>query len=351
MSLVIYSPLGLSKNIHKAFKQLFKEKKSKEIWPYLGVSFKFYPESKTRVRQALLCSATTGWMKSIKSVLLQLQYNWCRQFFEKNPKKIAVTWNGLKGSRGIFMSAAKDAKSETIFLENACFPGYVAKDSQGINFGNSLVRDALFYEQWYKNSPSHLKFDKEKLKSELVSRQATYHPGVKQVTTPPESVKDKFIFCPLQVENDTQITLYSPIFRCLKTYIRTLAKVSEHLPQGWHLRIKEHPSSKVIYTDLISSLETEKFQLDNTTDTLKQVALSQSVMCINSSLGLQAFLFDKSVITLGQSFYSFGDMALNVGSLNELEETMRNIKNISFDKRLRHIFLYYLLNNYYVKLK
>ena len=44
--------------------------------------------------------------------------------------------------------------------------------------------------------------------------------------------------------------------------------------------------------------------LDNDTDTFEQVAASRGVVTVNSSVGIQAFYFDKPVVVCGQTFWS-----------------------------------------------
>ena len=97
-------------------------------------------------------------------------------------------------------------------------------------------------------------------------------------------------------------------------------------------------------------MRSSKLILDNNTDTLKLIELSQAVLCLNSSVGLQAFFYDKPVITLGQAFYSFGNMTYDFKNINDLKALISKPHKMTFNANLRRIFLNYLVQEYYVKI-
>lgn len=114
-----------------------------------------------------------------------------------------------------------------------------------------------------------------------------------------------FLFCPLQVPDDSQVRLFAGWTRDYTGFITALTEAVPQLPQGWHLRLKEHPSAKQSLADMLAPLlATGRAVLDNSTDSFAQLAASQGVVTLNSSMGLQAFFHDKPVITLGRAFFA-----------------------------------------------
>ena len=342
---LIYAPIGMRRKTQQAFKA--RNHQSARIICTLGCSLVSYPETDERIKKITQYAHIHPWLRPFKTQLFKWQYNWTRRYFERQTHAIAVTWNGLKGSRGVFMQAAKDAHVDTLFYELGCFPGYLAEDPKGINYENSLVREKSFYVDWYQQHKRRA--DLAALKKNLTARQSIQHPNVAHNKSTCDLNNTHYIFCPLQVGSDTQMTAYSPWIDSLEGYIHLLAEVSHALPEGWHLRIKEHPSSPISHTDHIQSLVHEKLKLDNQTDTLEQMKHANAVMCINSSLGLQAFLFECPILILGQAFYAFADMTTNIFDKTSLIEALKNIERNHFDQELRNMFLHHLLCDYYIK--
>ena len=231
MEHLIYLPLGLSQKTHQIIQKIFKNKKTKSL-RYLGLKFRGYHESSQRAQQALEASSYHSKIPSkIKYLLLKLQYNWARSLFESDKDSIAVTWNGVKGSRGVFMMAAKDAGSQTIFLENAYFNGYVAQDTQGINYSNSVPRWTDFYINWSMVNKCDLEL-LELTKQSLRSRERKTLKSIQYRSQSPIKKEKLFIFCPLQVEDDTQLLCYSPWIKNLSTDLDILNEASLVLPEG-----------------------------------------------------------------------------------------------------------------------
>ena len=314
----------------------------------MGLSHKNFPETKDRVNTAITASSTKSRYKPLKSIFLRLQYNWTRQYFMKHPHVTAMCWNGTKGSRGVFMSAAKDSGVKTVFLERSPFQNYIVADIRGINVACGLPQNPLFYLTWSKNKAQPL--NKKLYQQYLHKRRPLSKKHVQHKPATSSLKHSKYIFCPLQVNDDTQITLYSPWIQNNYEYLEILSIVSESLPEGWHLRIKEHPSSRLDLAGLIKTYESKKLRLDNTTDSFEQTEHAHAVLTINSSLGLQSFLFDKPVITLGQTFYSFENMTTQVNDIKTLQDILSKPQELTFNAPLREAFIQYLFEEYYVKI-
>ena len=321
--------------------------------PFIGLSMRHFAESAARTREALAVAKKkprTDFGKWLKYRLIWAQYNWSRRYFSKHPDALAMCWNGLTGSRRAFMAGAKDAGAARLFAELAPFPGRVTLDHSGVNAQNSLPREASFYTDWAGQSAERRAEGWRTLGESLTAR-ASRRSDVGQGGELPKDVGN-FLFCPLQVPNDSQITLFADWVQSVEGMLDALAQAAKHLPNGWHIRIKEHPSAKSSLAVALSKALAKagpRLIVDNQTDTFAQVAAGRGVITINSSVGLQAFFHDKPVITLGKAFFAIPGLVTPVGNPEDLARTCAQVESLWYDPDLRAAFMNYLDQVYYPK--
>ena len=109
---------------------------------------------------------------------------------------------------------------------------------------------------------------------------------------------------------------------------------------------KEHPESFWRYNT--HAMETDRFLFANgnpTSDLIKNASL---IVTLNSSVGLEAMLFDKPVVTLGQAFYAFDGLTQQCSSAKDVFEVFKNPEQVSFNPKDRRAFLSWLANDYYL---
>jgi len=304
-----------------------------------------YPETTKRVTAAFDAATkkpTNGLLATAKKTLLRLQYNGSRAFFAKRPDAVAVAWNGLNGTRRVFMDGAADAGARRLYFELCPFKGRITVDPCGVNYANSLPRIATPYLSWAAVEATSTSW--RDIGSEITAR-APSHPKTMNADTKP--LTDPFIFVPLQVPGDSQLRLFGGSFPTVETTLKAVATAASHLPDGWHLRIKEHPTSPIRFDGLIGELAHSKLVLDNATDTFAQVAAARAVVTVNSSVGLEAMFFDKPVAALGQCFWAIPGIAAHAPSLAALIDLMKDPAKITFDPASRSAFLAFLIDQYY----
>lgn len=323
--------------------------------PFIGLSSRAYPEAEARAEAALAVAkrqpkGPLG--RALKRQLLIRQYAWARGYFTRHPDDVAVCWNGMTGSRRVFMDGARDAGAARLFMELAPFPGRITLDSEGVNAASGLPRDPGFYRAWAAESPDRQGDGWRALGEGLVARTARRR-DVGQGDGAALARAGKFLFVPLQVPNDSQITRFGGWVGSVEGMIAALADAATALPEGWHLRIKEHPSARIPMGDALAAARArtgDKIVIDNATDTFAQVAASWGVITINSSVGLQAMFHDKPVLVLGQAFFAIPGVATPIPGPAALAETLAAPDTLSFDPALRAAFLTYLDRAYYPKL-
>ena len=311
--------------------------------PKLGL--RDWPETHTRAETALLAARgipAPGLKRRIWTRILQMQYNGTRAYFEKHPSHVAVGWNGLNGTRRVFMDAAKDAGTRTLFFELGPFPGRITVDPAGVNYANALPRTADPYLDWLATSGTDPN-DWRKIGAAIKQR-APDHPPPASGDLPP--LDSPFIFAPLQVPGDSQLRLFGGAFRTVDSFVTALISAAKALPEGWHLRLKEHPSTPAFVAEMLCDVDAPIY-LDNASDTFAQVAASRGVVTINSSVGLEAMFFDKPVTACGTCFWAIPGMADCAPDQSALTTAMANAANWTFDSNVRNAVLSFLDQVYY----
>jgi capsular polysaccharide export protein len=303
-----------------------------------------YPETRDRAAAAFETATkkpAEGAKAAAKRALLRLQYNGARALFEANRDAVAVAWNGLNGTRRVYMDGARDAGARTLYFELCPFPGRVTVDPCGVNFQNGLPRDGAFYLDWAKdNGAESWRTVRETIRARTRAIPREETAGDRPLTEP-------FVFVPLQVPGDSQLRLFGGAFRTVEAVIEAMAEAAKRLPDGWHLRLKEHPTSPVAFGDLIDRLKHPKLVLDNATDTFAQVAASRAVVTVNSSVGLEAMFYEKPVVALGQCFWAIPGIAGYCPTPEALSSALSDPGALSFDPATRAAFLSFLADTYY----
>ncbi|MCU0803309.1 MAG: capsular biosynthesis protein, partial [Rhodobacteraceae bacterium] len=273
------------------------------------------------------------------------QYNWAREHFTDNPAHIAVAWNGLTGSRMAFMAGARDAGAATLYAELAPFPGRITLDPAGVNAEGSVPQDPAFYANWAGIDPARNGDGWRAMGAGQTARPSRRR-DVGQSDAPlPDA---PFLFCPLQVPDDSQVTLFAGWAGGMTGFLSALGEAAQALPKGWHLRLKEHPSAKTPLAPLIAPLlATGRVVLDNATDSFAQLTASRGVVTLNSSMGLQAFFHDKPVIVLGRAFWALPGVAVQMKGQVDLDAAFAAPDALTFDQGARARFMNWLDQVYY----
>ena len=274
-------------------------------------------------------------------------FRWSMQLFrvysavlrEKSPHAVCV-WGGQYRS-ALLALAARAQQITVVHLEHGVLPFTTAVDLQGINADNSLPRDPEFY----RALPAAPAQDNE---TTLEVRQV--RPGKPGEDAGLDALPEHYIFAPLQVDSDTQILLQSPWIRDMREFFRLLVQAFKQLddPQ-LHLIFKEHPSSATAYPDLHHEVGREsRIHIVNTYLTQELIKHADSVVTINSSVGIESLLFDRPVIVAGRAFYKIPGLVMKADSQAQLLDALQRVKTFQCDQLLRRNFLHYLASEYLV---
>lgn len=270
---------------------------------------------------------------------LQLFKAYSAALEERSPDAVAV-WGG-KYRASLLTLAARMKDIRIVHLENGTLPNTTAIDLQGINANNSLPRDP----QFYRSLPTPPAGDTA---VSLVAR--AVKPNKPGEDAGLETLPERYIFAPFQVDFDTQILLQSPWIRSMRQFYSLLVDVFRQMDDP-HLQLifKEHPSSPACYPDLHRKVTGEKrVHFVNTQSTQTLIENAESIVTINSSVGIESLLFDKPVIVLGCAFYNIHELVIQAGNRNELLQAMRSARNFTTDQVLRRNFIHHLQSEYLV---
>ena len=258
---------------------------------------------------------------------------------EKSPHAVCV-WGG-KYRASLLALAARTQQVTVVYLEHGVLPFTTAVDLQGINADNSLSRDPDFY----RTLPAAPARDNE---ATLDVRKTT--PGKPGEDAGLDALPERYIFVPFQVDSDTQILLQSPWIKNMRGFFRLLVRVFKLLddPQ-LHLIFKEHPSSNSVYPDLHRKAGKEpRIHIVNNYLTQELIEQAESVVTINSSVGIESLLFERPVIVAGRAFYNIPGLVMKAESETELLDALQHVKTFRSDPLLRRNFLHYLETDYLV---
>ena len=296
------------------------------------ISLRRYEEARVVAERALANAPNqpSSWLtQTLRLWHLRAQYAGARRLFRRRRSAVAVAWGGNDGGRMAFMEGARAAGARRLYVEHAPVPGRITVDPRGVHALCSLPRTLEPYLAWADQHVRDRKTWRE-ARSDIRQR-AKFVPKVSDDKLP--SLSAPFLFVPLQVPCDD--------------FVATLVLVASSLPDGWHLRLKEHPSTRVSVVEEIRAADTPQIWLDNDTDTFSQVAASRGVVTVNSSVGIQAFYFDKPVVVCGQAFWAIPGIATPAPDLESLKVVLAEAEELGFDVDARDAFMSYLSSVYF----
>jgi hypothetical protein len=149
-----------------------------------------------------------------------------------------------------------------------------------------------------------------------------------------------FVYFPLHVTDDYKIRKVIP--HC-EDQASLVEQVADALPPGHDLVLKEHPMSIGRNSlRLLRRLRTRPNVrlVEPHTSTHELIRRSEAVAVISSTVGLEALLYEKPVLTLGQPFYSGYGVTLDVDSFREIRAKVPELLRFRPDPETIRRFLH-----------
>jgi hypothetical protein len=148
-----------------------------------------------------------------------------------------------------------------------------------------------------------------------------------------------FVYFPLHVTDDYKIKRVIP--HCADQ-ADLVEQVANALPHGWDLVAKEHPMdlgrTPAALLKRLTRIDNVRVvpPVWNSHDLIEQ---SEAVVVISSTVGLEALLYDKPVLTLGQPFYSGLGVTMDVDSFAEIRDAVPAVLKFRPDRTRVREFL------------
>jgi hypothetical protein len=163
----------------------------------------------------------------------------------------------------------------------------------------------------------------------------------------PEPQDGGFVYFPLQVPGDYKITRLRPHCADQAAIVRQVANA---LPPGLELIVKEHPMSigRDPLRELHQLARIPNLRLvDPHTSSLGLIRRSVGVATISSTVGLEALLYDKPVLTLGRPFYAGYGVTLDLDDFGEIRDRVAKLLEFHPDRDRTRQFLHAALRRCY----
>lgn len=212
------------------------------------------------------------------------------------PDKIVV-WNGFTGYvANILRLITVARKIPSAFLERGLLKNSLFIDRQGVNGASSL------------NDLSADKLDRISL-SELEYNNIVQLFNVAPEIPEPAIKSNQNIFFPLQVQLDTNIIMYSSYKSMREAFFEIYDALNK--PNSSFL-VRPHPEELPETAPNIPRYENIRVSTEQSLD--YWLDWSDVVVTINSTVGLEALIKGKKVISLGGSIYSSAGLTSNLSS-------------------------------------
>lgn len=271
------------------------------------------------------------------TLLLRLELAWVALRIQalltrEKPMNVAM-WNGSHRYCQLLLSLLPE-DCQTFFFENGLLPNTTTLDTKGVNYRNSVPRDADFFRDYQAPVGA------VSAQSMLVPRKP------RNLNLPEINLPERFVFIPFQDDRDTQVRLFSPWV----TDMHHLFALGERLAAetGMTVIFKEHPASREKYPDLHARCH-ERLLFANGNNTQALIQASQFVITVNSTVGLESILLDKPVMTLGQAFFNIPGLVAHADSADALIEQACACPEWSLDEQVRENFLGYMAVEYCIE--
>jgi capsular polysaccharide export protein len=253
-----------------------------------------------------------------------------------------LVWNGSNKLLSMAIHAARRRGIPVIHAEHGYFPGTMQLDLEGVNAASSLSRRAhsgqaqrppqpaldarldAIIDAVRGDAPSrvvrtaiparYLQSRSVRAINALFYRLRPYGLGKPMLPgyQDPPLPADGFVFYPLQVRKDSQLLLHSPIWG--NDHAAVIASLSEQLAlmnPPRRLVVKFHPQearlAQIANDALIRRFPDVTFVCNLPATEL--IRRARFVVTINSSVGFEAILLDRPLVTLGDSFYALPSVA------------------------------------------
>lgn len=252
----------------------------------------------------------------------------------KDPSRTALIFNGFLAPNALLDLAASQTGSSKLFIENGFFPGTIQADQRGINALSTLPRNAAFYDALSEADAGDGWPETFEVRTSKLA-----------VETQKQTLPERFVFVPFQVPSDMQILALSPWIQDMAHLYNQVFKLARDNPSS-HFVIKEHPSFPLSLRGQVQRHPNVHFA--NHVVTSEMLAQCEAVITVNSTVGLEALVFGKKVITLGNAHYAVDGLTLRANTSRGLSDAFDHLASWNPNRRRREAFIRFVFNRFLI---
>ena len=151
----------------------------------------------------------------------------------------------------------------------------------------------------------------------------------------------------LQIPLDVNMICHSPFF---DNHFDIVKAVHQNLPGNSQLIIREHPFYQGKYEKkLYEYAETHNLSFDHNTSLKDSLELAKVIIVNNSTVGIEAISFKKTVVVLGNAYYDNPKICLKLDEKTNLGHILERSLHFSPQQEDVDAFLYHLMANHLIK--
>ncbi len=250
-------------------------------------------------------------------------------------------FNGHKIADKALMKIAEQNNIKTIYFELSNIPGKVFADPQGTNAASLLFTNIRVLESFNVSEKEYASWRKSYVEIKKNNYLIPQTKALKKINNPllvldeiihlfkflprnrnekiinkiriklnkpreikkkePDNNYGKYVFFPTQVANDTQLKIFSSYTN--KEAIIYANNYAQN--KGLKLIVKIHPM-ETNEREIVGIIRLKKeldFKISNH-NTFSLISNAETIVTINSTVGLEALILNKDVVFLGETFYS-----------------------------------------------
>jgi capsular polysaccharide biosynthesis protein len=142
----------------------------------------------------------------------------------------------------------------------------------------------------------------------------------------------KFVYFPLHVTDDFKVKRMTP--HCVDQ-ASLLEQVADWLPQGYDVVVKEHPRdvgrNELSFLRRVAARPNVRL-VEPTISSHELIQNAEAIVVIGSTVGIEALLYDKPVLTLGQPWYAGYGLTVDVDSFRLLPQALGEVLEFTPDR-------------------
>jgi hypothetical protein len=222
--------------------------------------------------------------------------------------------SGVRLVEGALADLARERRIPTLFMEKGAFPETVLVDEQGVGplslYGDPKRWDLAPAEALRSSEIATLEAFRRRFRQD---RASAWHQPIacegKLRARLGLRANQSILFVPGQVRHDANTVLYSPHFPDNESFLKFLLKASEGL--DLFILAKPHPMEVMDENHFAKLMEGRGAWLPdlNIHDALEAADM---IACLNSTVGLEALVYNKPVISGARAFWAGKSFSLDL---------------------------------------